>query len=185
MKIEKFKKEVRKNERGFTILESVVAIFIISLAISGVFTAVQRSLSQTIVAKDEVTAFYLAQEAIEIIKNKRDSNQLVKIFSNSSATWLDGITSSCPFNNICSVDATNLSISNCGASWGSCSNLRQNGSTNLYNYSTGPTTNFKREIQIESVSSNEIMVTVQVTWSKGGISRSFKAKTHLFNWVSS
>lgn len=179
-----------KKQKGFTILESIVAIAILSLSISGAFSAVQQSLSQAVIAKDEVKAFYLAQEAIEIIRNKRESSQLARINS-GSGSWLDGITQGgdgihiCPFGNTCSVDATNFQIFNCGiGGWGTCpQNLKQDPTTYLYNYATGSDTNFKREIQIESITANEIAIAVRVSWTKGLTPFEFKAKTLLFNWI--
>lgn len=173
---------------GFTVLESIVAIAILSLSISGAFSAVTQSLSQATIAKEEVKAFYLAQEAMEIIKNKRDSNQL-NIIKNGSGHWLSGITQdvvdNCFFGKICRVESSNPSnFSYCGTTWGDCLILRQNSTTFLYGYNaTWPATNFKREIQIEYINDDEIAVTVRVSWTKGIITREFKAKTHLFRWI--
>lgn len=180
----KLKNKNFKKQRGFTVLESIVAIFILSLAVSGAFSAVQQSLSQSIIAKDEVKSFYMAQEAVEVIRNKRDSNQLEKI-AGLGTNWLSGITSACPAGSTCTVDATNFQIANCGAGgWGSCSqNLKQNPSTFLYGYTSGNDTGFKREIQIVSINAHEIAVTVRVSWTKGLISREFKAKALLFDWI--
>lgn len=175
-------------KRGFTVLESIVAIMILSLSISGAFSAVQQSLSQAMIAKDEIKAFYLAQEAVETIRNKRDANQLIKI-NTGPVSWLNGITSACPFStavikNTCTVDTTDFNIVNCGGDWGSCPNLRQNPLIFVYGYEESwPASNFKREIQIESINANEIIVTVRVTWTKGVIDKEFKIKTHLLNWI--
>ena len=115
-----------KNQRGFTILESIIAILVLSLSVSGVFSAVQQSLSQAIIAKDEVKAFYLAQEAVEIIRNKRDNNQLTKINGGTGVTWLDGITNICAFGSVCRVEAINFdNIVYCGSEWGNCPFLKQ------------------------------------------------------------
>ena len=176
------------KNRGFTILETIIAVLVLSLAISGVFSAVQQGLSQAIIAKDEVRAFYLAQEAIEIIRNKRDVNQLNITINGSPNSWLFGIaqeaTDNCYFGKICRADVSNMSLAYCGNAWGSCENLRQHPTEFRYGYDSGwPVTNFKREIQIESVNANEITVTVRVSWTKGLISQEFKAKTHLFNWI--
>ena len=188
LKILNFKLKIPAQQAGFTVLESIVAIFVLSLTISGVFSAVQGGLSQTITAKDEVRAFYLAQEAIEIIRNKRDNNQLNKIVRTPLNSWLYGISQDasdfCYFGKVCRIDVVDLIPEYCGTSWGSCTeNLKQNPITLLYNYSTGNTTNFKREIQLEFISTYEIAVTVRVSWTKGVLSREFKAKTHLFNWI--
>lgn len=172
----------KSPQSGFTVLESIVAIMILSLSISGAFSAVQQSLSQSILAKDEVKAFYLAQEAIEIIRNKRDTNQLV-IINEGANNWLTNITDVCAFNKICRADALTNSLTLCGDNWGSCPVLKQDPNTFLYNYSTGTDTNFKREIQIESVSANEISVKVVIRWTKGIINKEFEVKTNFFNWI--
>src|SRR3989344_1556393 len=161
--------KIKKNSAGFTILESIVAIFILSLSISGVFTAVQQSLSQSIIAKDEIRAFYLAQEAIEIIRNKRDTNQLAFI-NNGTTNWLEGVSSNisddCYFEKVCSIDASSynfvsLGSTYCGNSWGSCQNIRQNQTDFRYGYNIAwANTNFKREVMIESVNGDEISITV-------------------------
>lgn len=179
-----------RSKRGFTILESIVAIIILSLSISGVFSAVQQSLSQSIIAKDEVKAFYLAQEAIEIIRNKRDNNQLYKIEYPTSNTWLYGIAENsgddCYFGKVCQVDASAQippSLAYCGNDWGDCPYLKQNQDTFLYGYASGYDTNFKREVKIELVDTHEVAIIVRISWKKGLIEREFKVKTLLFNWI--
>ncbi len=187
LKIENWKLKILAKQAGFTVLESIVAIAVLSLAISGAFSAVQQSLSQAIIAKDEVKAFYLAQEAFEMIRNKRDSN-LVANINNGPVDWLDGITDAdkCPFNNTCRVNADS-SFEICGAAWDSCPVLKQDtGGSNptyLYGYTSGIDTNFKREIQIESINADEISVTVQISWTKGILPFTFKVKTLLLNWI--
>jgi prepilin-type N-terminal cleavage/methylation domain-containing protein len=182
-----------KNKKGFTVLESIVAIFILSLSVSGAFSAVQQGLSQSIIAKDEVKAFYLAQEAVEIIRNKRDANQLAKI-NNPTVSWLAGIAENsgdpCYFGKVCRADAYAAnSLVWCGDNFGSCPVLNQDlnqGSLHPYLYgydSSWTATNFKREIQIESINANEISITVRVSWTKGILPLEFKAKTLLFNWI--
>ncbi len=170
------------KNKGFTVLESIVAIAILSLSVAGVFSAVQQGLSQAIIAKDEVKAFYLAQEAVEIIRNKRDTNQLSRLGGGSN-NWLSGITdaTNCPFGKVCRADAIDNSLTFCGDAWDSCPVLKQD-SNFLYGY-IGNTTNFKREIQIEFISADEIAVIVKISWTKGIITRDFKAKTLLFNWI--
>jgi hypothetical protein len=173
------------------VLESITAIFILSLSIASVFYSISQSLVQSQLSQDEVRAFFLAQEAIDTIRNKRDINQLTKV-KFGTGNWLDNVVlgaGGCPFStamnkNTCTVDATNFQISNCGGDWGSCPVLRQNTASFLYGYDANwPVTNFKREIQIESISADEIAVTVRVYWSHGMINRDFKVKTFLLNWI--
>lgn len=183
----------KKNKKfgltlGFTVLESIVAIFVLSVAISGAFTAVQTSLSQSTISKDEVKAFYLAQEAVEIIRNKRDANQLSRI-SGVSTSWLSGFAENsgdpCYFGKVCRVESSlPTTFVTCGNSWDTCPNLRQDSSSYLIGYNGAwGLTNFKREIMMGAPSADEIAVVVRVIWTKGARTYEFKAKTHMFNWV--
>ncbi len=188
VKSKKLKSVSLQKKRGFTVLESIVAIFVLSLAISGVFSAVQQSLSQAIITKDEVKAFYLAQEAIEIIRNKKDSNQ-ISFINSGSGHWLRGIAENasdpCYFGKVCLADVSSMTLSYCSNSWESCSqNLRKDQTTLLYGQdSLDSLTNFRRLIKIESINSNEISVTVKIIWNKGVLEKQFEAKTYLLNWI--
>ena len=197
-----FTRTPKSLESGFTVLESIVAIGVLSAAIAGAFTAIQTNLSQSIIVKDEVKAFYLAQEAVEIIRNARDHNQLERITDPASTvTWLTGISEDvsdhCYFGKVCRMEVSSPSPDNfetCDASeWGYCPVLRKNASSFIYGYNYGldwSDTNFVREVKIERVRDDpttgdpvEIAVTVRVSWKKGLIDRQFEAKTYLFNWI--
>lgn len=175
--------KIPNSKAGFTVLESIVAIMILSLSISGVFSAVQQGLAQTALSKEETRAFYLVQEAVEIIRNKRDSNQLSTI-NGPAVSWLQGIVGAvdCPAGGICRVDAYAADkIQSCA---GSCENLKLDGTTYIYNYTSGNLTNINRKVQIESVNADEIKIIVTVSWpTKWGFEREFKVRTHLFNWI--
>jgi type II secretory pathway pseudopilin PulG len=193
-KIKNLKLKILAKQEGFTVLESIVAIFVLSLSVSGAFSAVQQSLSQAIIAKDEIKAFYLAQEGVEIVKNRVYSNQLDKIAGNPSTTWLMGTANDgCGINDVCMTEASNLYLKRCpdatsASTWGSCPFLNQDtlGSspTFLYGYdSSWPTTNFKREIKLELLNSVEVLVTVRISWTKGTIPMVFEVKTIIFDWI--
>jgi type II secretory pathway pseudopilin PulG len=71
-------------KQGFTIMETLVAISLLLLAITGPMVFAQNGLRAAFQSRDQVTAFYLAQDAIEFIKNRRDHNILEK----ESGEWL-------------------------------------------------------------------------------------------------
>lgn len=179
-----------KNKSGFTVLESIVAIFILSLAISAAFASVSDGLSDATKSKDEVKAFYLAQEAVEMIKNKRDANQLSRL-SGGANTWLTGISENasdpCYFGKVCRVDVVSMNFVNCGNAWDTCTNLNQDPNTFLYSYGSFPQSNFKREIKLELIKNDifgnpiEIAVTVRIYWTKGTQTNDFEIKTFMFN----
>jgi type II secretory pathway pseudopilin PulG len=189
MKIAKLK--IENSERAFTVLETIIAIAVVSLAIAGATTAVRIGLVGASIAKDQVKAFYLAQEAVEIVRNKRDANILAS-YNGTPTNWLAGIAQAsdpCDMNvadKTCTVDATGpggVFLTSCGGGWNSCPYLRQNSSTYLYGYDgSWNQAPFKREIQIENISANEVSITVQVSWAHGAVLKSFKTKTTLMNW---
>lgn len=179
-----------KKEKGFSIVEALVAIAVLTAAIAGIYSTVQAGLSQATLSKDEVKAFYLAQEAFEIVRNIRDSNRIEILFSNPSLPWLYGIDSNCQSGNVCVVNAKNMTVTDCGStSWGSCQNLRQDLSPlsptyMLYGHDPGfSITNFKREIKIQEINSNEVVMTVRITWSKGLSTKTYQASMYLMKWI--
>ncbi len=68
------KKYLKIKNKGFTIIETLVAISILVIAVTGPLSLASRGLAYSQYAKDEVTAFYLANEALDVIRNIRDTN---------------------------------------------------------------------------------------------------------------
>jgi len=183
MKLFQFKNQ-NKDKGGFTIIESLIAIVVLVFAVTGTFAAVQSALSTSIFAKNQVTAFFLAQEAVEYIINTRDTNIL------GGVNWLTGIadgSSACDFGKFCIVDATlnSNAFTSCSApNPNNCPVLKQSSSGNiLYGHNSLWTdSQFKRYIQLQSVNANEILATVSVSWTKGVLSRTITVKESIFNW---
>ncbi len=179
-------------KRGFTILETIVALSIISISIAGVFSAVRVGLVASSNSKDEIQAFYLAQEAIEVLRNHRDANKLASVNSGMPVSWLAGIADSgdpC-WSGTCKVDGYANTISACTGGAGSCPVLCQNTSATsyLYGYNGGScsppwqATKFKREVQITNIGGNEVEVVISVSWSRGAQNYNIKVKTLMLNW---
>lgn len=181
----------QKKNTGFTLVETLVAVSILSLSILATFTAVQNGLHSSSVSRDEVTAFYLTQEAIEYIKNIRDENALNAI-SGGSATWLTGLSEvsgdPCYFGKVCMIDAPLKNVMNCGSAAVTssppnlCPVLRQDVLTGLLGYTPSwAATKFKREIQFVSVNSDEVRVVVSISWTDKNQTKSFQVNESLFN----
>lgn len=192
---------IKKNKRnikkfGFTLVESLVAISILSMSIAATFTAVQSSLQNSSIAKDQATAFFLAQEAVEFIKNKRDENALISLDESPQTTkWLTGIsdvsTDDCWFGGggvgkkTCYVDVTASlpanTIQSCSGGFGSCPVLLKD-SNNLFGYQSGTSTVFKREIQLtDIVTGREVEVKVRMSWTSRWGLKSFEITENIFN----
>lgn len=188
-----FAQKNTKSRRGFTLLEVLIAITVLSFAITATFTAAQSGLSTAIESKNQVVSFYLAQEAVEFIRNLRDTNALAQ------APWLTGFAANasdpCYPGKTCSVDVVANKLHACPTGTGSCAALVEDGNTQdttygMYGdaYNSHPSswvaTNYKREVSITLLNANEIAVTVTVTATKGSYSQTFTARENVFNWQS-
>lgn len=172
---------------GFTLVETLVAISILSLSILAGFTAVQNGIGSSLTAKDQITAFYLAQEAMEYVKNIRDENAL-NFINGGTNTWLTGISSQasdpCSFGKTCYIDSPAKTVTTCAGINTTCPLLYRNSTTNLWGYTTTSgwvPTNFKRAITFTSVSADEVNVTVWISWTQGSNTKTFQVTQTLLN----
>jgi len=62
--------------KGFTIVEIIIAIFITSIVLMGIFSIFYVVTVLASDSSDRLTATYLAQEGMEIVRNIRDKNWL-------------------------------------------------------------------------------------------------------------
>ncbi|MEX0917159.1 MAG: type II secretion system protein [Candidatus Paceibacterota bacterium] len=155
---------------GFTLVETLVAVSILLVSIGGPLTIAQRGISSAFFARDQITAFYLAQEAVEYIRNVRDSNKL------AGDEWTLGFEDC--IGSVCLIDAKTNEIEECIG--GSCDPLKYDGE--FYTYESGENSHFTREVVIETVNGNEIDVQVTISWQSTQLSRSFTISEHIFDW---
>jgi Tfp pilus assembly protein PilV len=94
------------RDKGFTIIETLTAIFILLISITGPMAFSQNGLRAAFQARDQITAFYLAQDAIEFIKNQRDTNIL------NGELLLYGL-GDCTTGNGCTIDTLDGGIEEC------------------------------------------------------------------------
>jgi prepilin-type N-terminal cleavage/methylation domain-containing protein len=177
------------SQQGFTIIETLIAITILMISISGPLVIAHKGLLAATYAHDQVTASYLAQDAMEFIKGVRDDN-IIDINAGTNSDWLRGL-SGCSQNNPCKVDTVNGSpfgvsgatgISNCSAE-----TCRVYNGTNGYTHDTNDDpTKFYRSFYVTPRSQNftkEAQLVVLVTWSTGTVGNQIQYENEIFNVV--
>jgi prepilin-type N-terminal cleavage/methylation domain-containing protein len=167
------------NERGFTLIESIVAIFILLIAIVMPMAVVARALFAANYAQDQITAVYLAQEGVELVRNARDNNVL-----GGSALWDQGSLSSCYGASGCYVDAihSNNMINTCS---GTCPYVQEDmsGGISWYgNDSDWGNTKYIRTIRLSKISDYEIKINSTVTWETRTVPRTVLVEDVITNW---
>lgn len=75
------------NNKSFTILEVILAIFILTVAVFASFSLIQQTVVGVSLNQSKLIAYYLAQEGVENIRNIRDTNWL------NDRAWDQGIFS--------------------------------------------------------------------------------------------
>ncbi len=188
MKFINKKNKINSDQKGFTLIETLVAIFILLISTTGPLTFTQSGLRSSFLARDQVTAFYLAQDAIEIIKNLRDNEGL-----NPTTGWLDRLDDCKPVGAIgtkisCNLDinTTNGSVRTTSCAGGACSPLRYDSSTRQFLLAAGDSVSkYTRTIYLtELVLDRELEIVVEVSWESNFFGeKRIVAHENIYNWV--
>ncbi len=105
----------RKMHGGFTLVETLVAIAIIMVAITGPYASAAQAVAAARIAREHTIATFLAQEGIEIVRAERDKVYLHDCFtttgcSGTTVWWNNG------FNNGFAASSGAHAIGKCSSS---------------------------------------------------------------------
>jgi len=199
----KFLKQKNNKSKGFTLVETMVAISIFTMSILSVMSVLANGISNTTYAKKKITAEYLAQEGIEYIRNIRDTFALYS--TTGQAGWtafnvkLYTAPASCNLTNGCYFNADNLfsllpspmpmtqiTLTACSSS--TCPNgiMLYDSATGKYGYTASSTTinsGFIRKITVTTVTPDEVKITSTVTWNQPSGVSSVSFSENLYNWI--
>lgn len=172
----------KQSNKGFTIIETLVAIFILSIAITSFLGVVSQSILTARYTKNEITANYLAQESADYIRNQRDTvaflnntggvgwETFLSNFGDSSNRTVCFSQQGCSFD----IDPTKtVSIESCSTE---CPVIKINGEDS----------NFKRRIIMEESNTGDIkqvFVYITIEWLNGGSTKTKTLNFSLSNWL--
>lgn len=81
---------VISHRSGFTLIEVLAALFVLTMGIVAIVALLSRTASFTARVNSNLIASFLSQEGLEIARNTRDTNFL-KIRKGLSVQWNDGL----------------------------------------------------------------------------------------------
>ena len=68
--------KLKADTRGFSLIETLMALFVLMVGVIGSFAVVSQAIRTSPTARQELIAAQLAQEGIEISRNVRDNTLL-------------------------------------------------------------------------------------------------------------
>jgi len=186
---------------GFTLVETLIALFIFSLSVVVVMAVLSTGISGTTYARNKVIATYLAQEGIEYFRNMRDTSMLytddkkgwnnfiVKLeegrcnIQNGLGCWFDNeIYKSCeePLCSVPEMPIMKITVKACSEK---CPALLYN--NGAYGYHAGENSVFTRKISFKSLSETdeEIKIFSEVSWNQQGRNSTVLLSENLSAWI--
>jgi len=197
-------------QSGFSLIETLVAITILLVVIVGPLSITSSTARSTSFASDQVTAFFLAQEGVELAQKARDDFLLRRFLptndsqylsdpwaeftrtnsaSNPIRTCFESFNSGgCGLEISDTANGTLVQPRDCDSSLLEC-RLYYNEEANIkrsrYTYTAGGATitPFTRRIRFQTISPTEIKVISEVTWRSGLTSevQTVVVENHLFD----
>lgn len=186
-----------KSTAGFTLVETLVAVAIFSVAIATIISVSAQGISSAISTKNRLAGNYLAQEAIEYVRHTRDK------YAGSALYGWNGFVKSLTVDNHCNVTACTIAdpavytptspFIDCLDA--DCANYPIRVDSRGYYYQTsiandiynGAETSFYRfftaEVLSGSTSNSEIKITAIVKWvERNGAQKSITLTETVTDW---
>lgn len=201
------KKNLPAGKQGFTLVETLGAVLLLSIALVGPMAIAEKGLQTSLISKDQNTAFNLAQDAIEYVRFARDTNCLAASASSlvpcPTGNWLSGGGLANTVNlspcvtadgsNSCTIDSLGVTApTSCAAAL--CTTPLNYDTNNNYIVSPATTglgispTIFTRSVQIITpvctgavCNSSEAVVRITVSWMDP-IQHTVTVQESLFDW---
>lgn len=188
-----------KFKKGFTLLETVVALSVITAAVVGPVYLITKGLFSSSFSRNKLIANNLAQEGLEAVRAVRENNVLCAFLKEDvSWNWLqdsDGAGSLTGTNLKVDVNQTDT-ITCAGKSLpnprfsANCNEPLKLNASDQYGYAAGTDTIFQRCVDVVQPGSSEGAIpasdiadlTVTISWSERGLNKNTVVKERIYNW---
>ena len=173
-----------QTNSGFTVVEAFVAIIVLGIFLSAAAGSAQQNLRLSRKLKADTTAINLAQEGLEFIRYKRDTNRM----AGASGGWLESVVGSpkiCDHLHGCTAELDKntgaLTFNRC-VPGPDCKKLFFDPTTKIYSYdASGVPTDYRRTIHVNELpGGTEARVEVIMQWDNDN--RSYTVDEILNDW---
>ncbi|MFC1700752.1 prepilin-type N-terminal cleavage/methylation domain-containing protein [Patescibacteria group bacterium] len=161
-----------KKNKGFTLMEVIIAIGVISVGSIGLLALMDFSIRANSISSNRLIASNLAQEGIEVIRFNRDH-------AADWDAWYSGFNDGDYRVGIQTVSPYTWSLEFNPASY----RLYYNNVSGLYNHiGAGNASIFTRKIIVNTLSATEKQIIADIQWSERGKNHSLIIEDRLHNW---
>ncbi len=158
-------------KRGFTLVEVVVILFIMSMGLIGILGLIVQNIQSQSYNKSNLIAYQLAQEGIELIRKVRDSNW------RESLPYDDKLAAGQYY-----MDYEDTAPQVFNPSMPGQIVLRKNAANFYTHEATATATPFSRLITIQTIDDHSFRVNSSIIWAEYGRNYVYDLETILYNW---
>ncbi len=169
----KRKYNLKQVKEAFSLIEILVVLFIISLGLVGILSLIVQSIKSQDYNKNNLIAYQLSQEGIELVRRTRDSNwRLGYDFNYGLAEELGTVNSYCfDYNDDAPLSSNEACV------------LRLNSNGFYVHELEGPASTFSRLISVELVEAGvALRVKSKVSWLSRTGDSDYETEALLYDW---
>ena len=160
--------------KSFTLVETIVAITVLTTGILAVSSLISYSLSSASFVRQKLIAAYLAQEGIEIVRNIKDKNILEIMNGVGERKWDDNLA--------CQGGCSRFDYRSQVLPDQTCTGEYLSVVDGLYQCTSTSPIKLKRTVTVTTTDNTAMEVTVEVSWKTRGREHSVKAQEVFYNY---